>query len=302
LLKEQTLNGHLGLIHSILPATVDVRVTVPEDHPSTKNLGAERNGSGTIVDPDGYILTVNYVVTGASSITVTMADGEQYPGEVVAQDLDSGLALLRIPAARLPFLKPTAQPAVLGQATLIIASSGNNERKLSGGYVTALDPYDGHWEYMLERTVRVTAVNPGYGGGTLANFKGELLGVVSLNLPDVGKFSLAIPISYYVDQEQAFKQRSLVSQRPWLGFYPQLLAGHVVVGGVTEGSPADRYGMKEGDIILNVEKAEIRSRRQLYQELWKKRPGEPISLRVLRNETSVELSIIGVDRTKRYGR
>jgi serine protease Do len=296
------LNGHLGLIHSILPATVDVRVTVPEDHPSTKNLGAERNGSGTIVDPDGYILTVNYVVTGASSITVTMADGEQYPGEVVAQDLDSGLALLKVPAVGLPFLKATAQPAALGQATLIVASSGNNERKVSGGYVTSLEPYDGHWEYMLERTVRVTAVNPGFGGGTLANFKGELLGVLSLNLADVGKFSLAIPISYYVDQEQAFKQRSVVSQRPWLGFYPQLLAGHVVVGGVTEGSPADRYGMKEGDIILNVEKAEIRSRRQLYQELWKKRPGEPISLRVLRNETSVELNIIGVDRTKRYGR
>jgi S1-C subfamily serine protease len=164
-----------------------------------------------------------------------------------------------------------------------------------------LEAYDGHWEYMLDQTVRVSAVNPGFGGGTLANFRAEMLGVVSLNLPDVGKFSLAIPISYYVDQEQGFKQRSLVSQRPWLGFYPQLLAGHVVVGGVTEGSPADRHGLKEGDIILDVERTEIRSRRQLYQELWKKRPGERISLRVLRNETSIELNLIGADRRTRYG-
>jgi serine protease Do len=295
------LNGHPGLIHAIVPATVDVYATIPEDHPSTKNLGSERTGSGTIVDPDGYILTVNYVVTGASSITVTVADGEQYRGELVTQDLDSGLALLKIPAVGLPFLKPAAQPAALGQAILIVASSGNNERRVSGGYVTSLEAYDGHWEYMLDQTVRVSAVNPGFGGGALANFNGELLGVVSLNLGDIGKFSLAIPISYYVNHQREFKQRSLISHRPWLGFYPQLLAGHVVVGGVTEGSPADRYGLKEGDIILNVEKTEIRSRRQLYQELWKKRPGERICLRILRNETSLELNVIGADRRKRYG-
>jgi serine protease Do len=219
----------------------------------------------------------------------------------VAQDLDSGLALLKIPAVGLPFLKTAAQPAALGQAVLIVASSGNNQRRVSGGYVTSLEAYDGHWEYMLDQTVRVTAVNPGFGGGALVNFKAELLGVVSLNLADVGKFSLAIPISYYVNHEREFKQRSLISHRPWLGFYPQLLAGHVVVGGVTEGSPAERYGLKEGDIILDVEKTEIRSRRQLYQELWKKRPGERICLRVLRNETSIELNVIGADRRKRYG-
>ena len=48
------MNGHLGLIHAIIPATVDIRVSIPEDHPSTKNLGSERTGSGTIVDPEGY--------------------------------------------------------------------------------------------------------------------------------------------------------------------------------------------------------------------------------------------------------
>ncbi|MBI4488758.1 MAG: hypothetical protein HY694_06700, partial [Deltaproteobacteria bacterium] len=71
------MNAHLGLIHAILPTTVDIRVTIPESHPSTRNLGSERVGSGTIVDPDGYILTVHYVLLGAESITVTLADGEQ---------------------------------------------------------------------------------------------------------------------------------------------------------------------------------------------------------------------------------
>jgi serine protease Do len=296
------LNGHLGLIHAIIPTTVDLQVLVPEDHPSTRNLGSERTGSGTIVDPDGYILTVNYVVTGASSITATLADGEHYSADIVEQDLDSGVALLKIPARGLPFLKPAADAAVLGQASLIVASSGNNERKVSGGYVTSLDPYDGHWEYMLDRTIRVTAPNPGFGGGTLANFKAELMGVVSLNLAEVGKFSLAIPIDYYSANETAFKQHRLISNRPWLGFYPQLFAGHIVIGGIVPGGPADQSGLKEGDIILEVERAQIRSRRQLYQELWKKRTGERISLRVLRNETGIEINVIGGDRRDRYRR
>ena len=63
------MNGHIGLIHSILPATVDLHVTIPESHPSARNLGSERVGSGTIVDADGYILTVHYVTVGATSIT-----------------------------------------------------------------------------------------------------------------------------------------------------------------------------------------------------------------------------------------
>lgn len=300
------MNGHLGLIHAIIPATAELHVAVPESHPSTRNLGTERAGSGTVVGSEGYILTAHYVVLGAAAITVTLADGEQYPGEIAAQDFESGLALIKIPARGLPFLNPApADSVVLGQAAVIVACSGQTERKVRGGYVTSLEPYDGHWEYMLEKTVRLTAVNPGFGGGTLTNFKGELIGVVSLNLTDVGKFTLAIPIEYYLRHEQELKQHGRVRSRPprsWLGFYPQPLGGHIVVSGVVPGGPADRFGLREGDIIVGVDKTEIRSRRELYQEIWKKRPGERISLRVLRSDTSLELEVQGGDRWDHYGR
>jgi serine protease Do len=298
------LNGHIGLIHSILPATADLHVTVPDDHPSARNLGSERVGSGTIIDPDGYILTVHYVVVGATSITVTLPEGEQYPGQLAAQDQETGLALIKIAGRDLPFLKLAAPSSVtLGQAVVMIASSGQMGRRVSGGYVSSTEPYDGHWEYMLEKTIRVTTFNPGFGGGTLANFRGELLGIVSLNLNEVGKFTMAIPIDYYRTYEQELKQYGQVRsrpRRPWLGFYPQPLAGHIVVGGVIPGSPAARFGLKEGDIIISVEKKEIRSRPELYQEMWKKRPGERISFRILRDEQSFELEVIGGDRAERY--
>lgn len=298
------MNGHLGLIHSILPATVDLHVTVPENHPSARNLGSERVGSGTVIEPDGYILTVHYVTVGATSISVTLPDGEQYPGQLAAQDQETGLALIKIPAHDLPFLKLAAPDSLaLGQAVVMIASSGQTGRRVSGGYVSSMECYDGHWEYMLEKTIRVTAFNPGFGGGTLANFRGELLGVISLNLSDVGKFSMAIPVEYYRTYEQELKQYGQVRsrpRRPWLGFYPQPLAGHIVVGGIVPGGPAAKFGLKEGDIIISVEKKEVRSRPELYHEMWKKRPGEPISFRILREEQSFDLDVVGGDRSDRY--
>jgi serine protease Do len=298
------LNGHIGLIHSILPATVDLHVTIPENHPSAANLGSERVGSGTIVDPDGYILTVHYVTVGASSITATLPDGEQYPAQVAAQDQETGLSLVKISARDLPHLKlAPADSVTLGQAVLMIASSGQTGRRVSGGYVSSTEPYDGQWEYMIDKTIRVTAFNPGFGGGTLANFHGELIGVVSLNLNEVAKFSLAIPIDYYRTYAQELKQHGQVRsrpRRPWLGIYPQAMAGHVVIGGIVPNGPAEKFGLKQGDIILTVEKKEIRSRQELYQEMWKKRPGERISFKILRDDQSFDLDVVGGDRADRY--
>lgn len=298
------MNGHIGLIHALLPATVDLSVKVPDSHPSARNLGSERVGSGTIIDPNGYILTVHYVTIGASSITVTMTDGEQLPAQIVAQDQETGLSLLKIAAHELPFLKFAATDSVaLGDPVVMVASSGQNSRRVSGGYVASQAGYDGEWEYMIDKTIRLTAFNPGFGGGTLANFRGELIGVVSLNLNEVGKFTLAIPVEYYLAYEQELKRYGQVQsrpRRPWLGIYSQGMAGHVVVGGVVPNGPAAKFGMQQGDIILSVEKNEIRSRRDLYQEMWKKHPGERISFRILRDDQSFDLEVVGGDRADRY--
>jgi len=298
------VNGHIGLIHSILPATVNLNVQIPDSHPSARNLGSERVGSGTIIEPDGYILTVHYVTVGASSIIVTLADGEQHPAQIVAQDQETGLSLLKIAARGLPYLKMAAPDSIaLGQPVVMIGSSGENSRRVSGGYVSSMEAYDGEWEYMIEKTIRVTAFNPGFGGCTLANFRGELIGVVSLNLSEVGKFTLAIPIDYYRTYEQELKQHGQVRsrpRRPWLGVYTQGMAGHVIVGGVVPHGPAAKFGLRQGDIILSVEKNQIRSRQELYHEMWKKRPGERISFRILRDDQSFDLEVVGGDRADRY--
>jgi len=298
------LNGHIGLIHSIIPATVDLQITIPDSHPSARNLGAERVGSGTIIDPSGYILTVHYVTIGAATIKVTLSDGEEYPGQVVAQDQESGLSLVKIPGRDLPFIKLAESDALrLGQEVVMIASSGKNGRRVSGGYVSSLGEYDGEWEYMIDKSIRVTAFNPGFGGGTLANFRGELAGIVSLNLNEVAKFTMAIPIEYYRNYEQELKQYGQVRsrpRRPWLGIYSQGIAGLVMIARVSDNGPAAKGGLKAGDVILSVENNKIRSRQELYREMWKKPPGERILFRVIRDDEAVDIEVIGGDRADRY--
>ncbi|HWH76225.1 MAG TPA: S1C family serine protease, partial [Candidatus Binatus sp.] len=231
-------------------------------------------------------------------------DGDQLPAQIAGQDQETGLTLLKISAHDLPFLKlAQADSVALGDPVVMLASSGQNGRRVSGGYVSSLTGYDGEWEYMIDKTIRVTAFNPGFGGGTLANFRGELIGIVSLNLNEVGKFSLAIPVEYYLAYEQELKRYGQVQsrpRRPWLGIYSQGMAGHVVVGGVVPNGPAAKFGIQQGDIILSIENAEIRSRRELYQEMWKKHPGDRISFRILRDDQSFDLDVIGGDRADRY--
>jgi S1-C subfamily serine protease len=89
-------------------------------------------------------------------------------------------------------------------------------------------------------------------------------------------------------------------QRSWLGFYPQSFAGHIVITGLVPGGPAERSGLREGDIIVGVETKEIRSRPELYREIWKKKAGERISFRILREEESLNLDVTSADRWDFY--
>jgi len=96
------VNASVKLIEQVIPSTVTIRVTVPSQHQSAQLLGTQRMGSGAVIDTDGYILTVNYIVIGASSVRVSMADNTQLDAEVVAQDFASGIAVLKISKTGFP--------------------------------------------------------------------------------------------------------------------------------------------------------------------------------------------------------
>lgn len=290
------MNAPVYLIEPLVRVTVSLRVHVPESHPSSAILGTDRAGTGTIVDRDGLILTVNYVVLGADQVQVTLASGQTYPGQVVAQDFASGIALVRIdsgtslPAATLR----SSTHLTLGQQVIIIASVGDANRRGNNGAITSLGRFDAYWEYTLERAILITAVNPGLGGAPLFDLHANMVGVVALDLGEIGRFSLAIPVELFLDRREELLRFGRAVSRPsraWIGFYCYTVREHVVIAGLLPGAPGDAAGLKPGDIVLGVNDNRITARADLYEYLTICRPGDRLTFRVFRDD---EIKIIEV--------
>ncbi len=282
------MNASIKLIEQVIPSTVSIHVTVPQQHPSAQILGTERMGSGAVIDASGYILTVNYVVIGASILRVHLLDNSRYEAEIVAQDFASGLAVLKVPVAGLPALPLQPSTALrLGDEVFLVASTGEgNGRRINGGVLTSTAPFDAYWEYCLERALFCTAMNPGLGGGPMIDLTGRMVGVVSLNLNEIGKFSLAIPVEYFLDhREELLRYGRRVSRpsRAWIGMYSYTLRDHLVIAGLLPGGPGDTAGLKVGDVVLAIDDYAVRDRKKFYEHLWTRRAGETILFRVFRN-------------------
>ena len=291
------VNAAVNLIERALRSTAHVRATIPESHPSCRLLGNERMGSATIVDAAGLVLTVNYIVVGAERVTVTLRDERSYVAEVVRQDFDSGLALLRIAEQNLPAV-PVRHTTDLapGEEVFIVASIGDGGARVSSGAVSYIGPFDANWEYVLERAIMTTAMNPGLGGGPLLDTLGRLVGTVSLNLNEIGRFSLAIPADYYLDGRAAFLAgRHPTRRRAWLGVFCYAVQDHVVIAGVLPGGPGEQAGLKVGDVILAVDEQRVGDRRSLYRLLWAHGSGDHVALKIFRGREQHTISVTAGD-------
>ena len=244
------MDASVELVKRLLPSVAHIHTEIPASHPSTAILGDERMGTGTIIDPAGLILTVNYVVMGGRSIEVMLERGRVQKAEIVAQDFDVGFAVLRVkrqglPAARLA----SSETLALGTPVFATAAMAPRERRVAGGLVTQLGEFEAYWEYMLERGVISTAPNPGFGGGPLFTLAGTMVGVVSLNLNEITRSSLAIPIECFASyRDELLRHGRVVSrpQRAWLGVFAHPLDEGVVVAGLVPNGPGARSGCPGG--------------------------------------------------------
>ena len=298
------MDASVQLVKHVLSSVVYIHTEVPSAHPSTRHLGDERMGTGTVVDRDGLILTVNYVVMGAKAIEVTQGRGRAQRAEIVAQDFDVGLALLKVKRQGLPAVQMMSSEALdRGAPVFALASMGPRERRVAGGVVTCLGEFEAYWEYLLERGIVSSAANPGFGGGALFTLQGQMVGVVSLNLSEIARNSLAIPTEcYQKNRRELLRYGRVVSrrQRAWLGVFAHPLEEGVVVAGIVPNGPGARSGVQEGDLILSLNSQEVPTRKDLYLSLWQHGPGENIALEVLRDNELRVVHVVGGDRAEFY--
>jgi S1-C subfamily serine protease len=239
---------------------------------------------------------------GAPTVDVGFLKGRRLKAEVVAQDFEVGLALVRVKRQGLTAV-PLAGGADLscGEAVIAVSSTGPQERRLSGGLVTYLGEFEAYWEYLLERGIVSSAQNPGFGGGGLFSMTGALLGIVSLNLNEIIRCSLAIPVDNYSEHAGELLRYGRVVSRPkraWLGVFAHAVDEGVVVAGIVPEGPGDRGGLQEGDVIVSLNAEEVPSRKELYLSLWRHGPGEKLTLEVMRDNRLRRLEITTGDRAE----
>lgn len=292
------------LANTVLPAVVSIEAKIGSEHPSSLVLGAERMGTGVIIDTGGYLLTVNYVVVGAKHLGVAAPDGRRFQAQVVAQDFNSGLAVLKIPPQDLPAVRlGSSMDVLLGQPVFLLAATGTVERRVSEGFVAYLGEFDTHWEYMLDKAIGVTVQNPGFGGAPLFDLSGRVVGIASFNLSEVIRATVAIPVELYQLNRTELLEFGRVVSRPvraWIGAYLQPAERGVMVAGVVPGGPAEAAGIREGDLIVAVDFCTVETRRDLYEELWKKRAHEKVVLKILREEEVIASEVVSGSREEFY--
>ena len=297
------MNGAIRLLEKVGIATVSIHSQIPHSHPSVAmGLGPDRRGTGTLVSADGLIVTVNYMVIGAENVMITFTDGRQAPARVVARDFTTSLGVLQVQGNNHPHLEVTSSAsASLGQEVLILSSFGAEKRCADIGMITYLGPFDAAWEFVLDRCVCVTASaytdRIGLSGGPILNSKGEILAFSYLNFPDVLRPILAIPGECFLsgrDELVRHGHRVSIAPRLWLGVLSYTLREHVVIAAVVPGSPGEKAGLQQGDLVLTADGREIHERRALYDAINSHRPGERIQLRILRKNQVYNLEIAAI--------
>ena len=252
-------------------------------------------GSGVIISPDGYIVTNNHVISGGDEFEVTLYDNSVYTATLVGADPATDLALIKIDKNDCESLEMGDSDALrLGEWVLAIGSPYDLRSTITAGIVSAkgrsFPNYDG--QYRVESFIQTdAAVNPGNSGGALVNTDGQLVGINTSIISLTGSYagySFAVPVNIVKKVTEDFINYGQV-QRAMLGISMRESEQGVVVAAVKEDSPAEKAGVRNGDIIREINFVKISGASDLQVQVNKYRPGEKIVLTVEREGAVKEM-------------
>ncbi len=264
-------------------------------------------GSGVIISEDGYIVTNNHVVDGATKLRVKLNDGRTYDAELIGKDSATDIALLKIDEESLPTLPfGSSDNLRLGEWVLAIGSPYNLQSTITAGIVSAKarslgalsnDPNDFSIESFIQTDA---AVNPGNSGGALVNTRGELVGINTLIQSQTGSYigySFAVPEAIVKKVVVDLKQYGVV-QRALLGIGFQVIdqnfidhmgeetgikeIGGIYVGSVEEGGAASEAGIRKGDIITHIDGIAVNDAGTLRERIARHSPNDQVKISVKR--------------------
>jgi S1-C subfamily serine protease len=291
-------------LDDLLSAVVHIKTTINPDGRSVANLGRNRDGTGIVIDNDGLILTIGYLMVEAQSAEVTTQDGRAVPADVVGYDHESGFGLLR---AMVPL---KVRPLALGRSAdlkekdpVVIIGHGGRGR-VARAEVVSRRAFAGGWEYLLDDAIYTWPPYPEWSGAALIDRSGKLVGVGSLILKDAsgqgdGPGNMFVPIDRLapIMADLIADGRAAGPAKPWLGVVTQELGGRLVVSAVSPDGPAAKAGIRHGDIIESVASAAPKDMEDFYRKIYAQgSAGVTVPLDVRRADESRHFEVKSMNR------
>jgi S1-C subfamily serine protease len=259
-----------------------------------------------VIDADGLVLTIGYLILEAETVELSTADGTAFPATVVGYDSATGFGLLRS-------LKPLPiRPIQMGQSATI----ASREPVLIVGFdgvapavVVSRRQFVGYWEYLLDEAIYTAPATVNWSGAALLNREGKLLGIGSLSVNDAlgpdsqlpGNLFVPIDLLKPLLRDLVTRGKSSAPARPWLGVQTQELHGNVIVTRVSPESPAAAAAMRPGDVIVSLGGQVLKGQADFYTRLWGRgEAGVEVPLEVLRDGRIQSVTIKSIDRERYY--
>jgi len=285
-------------------AMVLIRAEVPADGYTASNLGTERGGYGVVIREDGLVLTIGYLVTEATQIWLTTNRGAVVAGYPLAYDRTTGFALIQ-PLGKLdapPLRRGSVTDVKVGDAAFILGHGGCAHALKTR--LISKSEFAGPWEYLLDEALFVTPAHPQWGGSALIDAQGDLIGIGSLLVQQAvngeeSHVNMFVPIDLLNPILEGMLQtgRSPHPPCPWLGMRTQDAENKLVVGRVAAKGPAERAGVKVGDIVLGVGATLAHSLAELFRAVRRLGPaGVEVPLMLARAGEVLRITVKSADR------
>ena len=289
----------------LLSAVVQLKTYINPDGRTVKGLGQQRGGSGIVIDVNGLILTIGYLMVEAHSAEVLTNTGRKSAADVVGYDHDTGFGLLR--ASEPLKVKPLTlgKSADLKEQDQVLAASFGGRAGIAPAYVMSLREFAASWEYLIPGAIFTAPAHSEWSGAALVSRDGKLVGVGSLVVGDVTGRGKNLPGNMYVPidllppimADLISKGRTAGPGRPWLGLNAEEIRGRIFVSRVTDDGPAQQSGIQANDIILAVNGETPRSLADFYRKVWSLgAAGASVPLDLLQNNGVKHIDVKSINR------
>jgi S1-C subfamily serine protease len=290
-------------LDDLVSAVVRVKTQIEPDGRTVATLGRERDGSGIVIDAEGLVLTIGYLMVEARSAEIGLGDGRSVPASIVGYDHETGFGLLRalVPLRVAPMA--LGRSGELKERDPVLVASHGGAGMVAPARVVAKREFAGSWEYLLDQAIFTAPPHPAWSGAAMIGRDGKLVGVGSLIVGDVGgertPGNMFVPIDKLspIIADLIGQGRRGGSGRPWLGFTTNEVNGELVVGRVVPGSPAERAGVQAGATIVAVAGERPGSLADFYRKVWARGgPGTVVRLELLEDKVTREVEITSMNR------